>query len=100
MNERESKIFDHVLGILKKELNPSRIILFGSRSKESSTASSDFDFAVACERVNDSLKRTVREAVEKVNGLYGVDIVYLSEVDDDFKEIIMKTGKVIYEAGT
>jgi len=33
MNGREKDILEGVIGILKRELNPPKIILFGSRAK-------------------------------------------------------------------
>lgn len=37
------------------------------------------------------------DEIENAAGLHGVDVVYLQEVDNDFKNIILKTGRVIYE---
>ena len=101
MNDRQEQIFNSVLKIVKDHLNPSHVILFGSRAKgKAQTSSSDFDFAIQGTKADHAVKRKVTDAIEKICGLYKVDIVYFDEVDEDFKNIILKTGKVIYERGT
>ncbi len=97
MTAREKQISNSILNILKEKLNPARVILFGSRAKGMAANSSDFDFAVDCGTVGDETKRTVKEAIEAVSGLYKVDVVYLRDLEEDFRTIILKTGKVVYE---
>ena len=86
--------------ILKKYLNPSKIILFGSRAKAENAEHADFDFAVDCKKPQISLQRKINEEIEKINGLYKVDIIYMLSVEKKFKNIVLHTGKVIYERGT
>jgi uncharacterized protein len=100
MDERQKKILDQVTEILATMLKPSRIILFGSRAKNNNPPSSDFDLAVDCSSVPETTKRTIHEKIEQISGLYGVDITYLREAEKKFQEIILSTGKVIYEQGT
>ena len=100
MTAREKQILNSALNILKESLNPSRVILFGSRGKDIAGISSDFDFAVDCDGVNLEMKREIKESIEAISGLYKVDVVYLNEIEKDFKDIILKSGKVIYERGT
>ena len=95
--ERENEILREVVKILKTELKPSRIILFGSRAKGKSRKSSDFDLAVDRKRPSFNLERKIEERIEAMSGLYGVDVVYLNSVDKDFREIVLETGKVVYE---
>ncbi|MDI6758174.1 MAG: nucleotidyltransferase domain-containing protein [Candidatus Omnitrophota bacterium] len=84
------------MNILRELLKPPCIILFGSRIKGDNSEHSDFDFALDCPKPSLEMERKVNEAIEKISGLYKVDIVYLSSVDREFKGIILKTGKVIY----
>lgn len=97
MDNRQNEIVQEVIGILKRLLNPSKIIIFGSRAKENNERHSDFDFALNCSRPSLSIERKVNEEIEKISGLYKVDIVYLDSVDKEFKEIILKTGKEVYK---
>ncbi len=98
MGNRENEIIQAVTEILKRFLNPSRIILFGSRAKENNREHSDFDFALDCAKPSLSVERKINEEIEKISGLYKVDLIYLGSVDKEFKEIVLKTGKVIYES--
>lgn len=97
---RADKILVEITEILKKNFNPSKIILFGSRAKNINDPHADFDIAVSTERPSISKERKIKEEIEKVSGLYKVDIVYISSVDKEFKDIIIKTGKVLYERRT
>lgn len=101
MTKRENEIQNEVCKILIDSFHPKQIILFGSRAKGRSSTGSDFDFAIETETKPRKEKLTfAKEEIEKISGLYKVDIVFLTEVDDDFKQIILETGKVIYEEGT
>lgn len=100
MNNREKEILESVVEILKRELNPPRIILFGSRAKGNNGEHADFDFAVEVKRPNVSVQRKIAEEIEEISGLYKIDVVYMLSVDDEFREIIEKTGRVVYGRGT
>ena len=97
MNPREKEILDQAVEVLKNRLHPSKIFLFGSRAKHQSQKGSDFDLAVDSPKPELRIQRQIREAIEEFSGLYKVDVVYLDHVDQEFREIILKTGKVIYE---
>ncbi|UCB57672.1 MAG: nucleotidyltransferase domain-containing protein [Candidatus Omnitrophota bacterium] len=97
MKNREKEILNKVVAILKKELNPAKIILFGSRAKGINDNAADFDLAVDCKRPDVSQERRINEEIEKISGLYKVDIAYLKSVDAEFKKNVLKTGKVVYE---
>ena len=98
MTERENEVLRQTVERLKKYLAPSQIILFGSRAKKNSNNNhADFDFAVDSKKPEISMQRELKEAIDEVRGLYKVDIVYMPSVDEEFKKIIMKTGRVVYE---
>jgi len=99
ISQREREILETIVEILKKYLNPGRIILFGSRGKGRFYKNSDFDLAVDKEKPDIRIERMILEAIDKVAGLYEADIVYLGSVDKAFKDIILESGKVIYERG-
>ena len=96
---REDEVMRKVIGVLRDNLNPPRILLFGSRAKGTHYRQSDFDFAVDAKKQNDSGTWDLEEKIDAVSGLYDVDVIYLPEVDDEFRQIIFKTGKVVYERG-
>ncbi len=97
MVQREQEIINNVKELLVKELNPQKIIHFGSRVKENNGKHSDFDFAIDAPKPDITLERKLNEEIDKICGLYKVDLVYLDSVDEEFKNIILDTGKVIYE---
>lgn len=97
MNERQNEILKETVEILTRYLNPSRIILFGSKAKGYNETHSDFDLAVDVKRPHISKERGMNEDIEKISGLYKIDVIYMPSVDEDFKKIVIKTGKVIYE---
>lgn len=101
MTIRETEILNKVREIILANIDVNRIILFGSRAKNKNRTGSDFDFAVDTSRkYNEKSIQELKDQVEKIAGLYKVDIVFLEEVDKEFKEIIFETGKVIYEKGS
>lgn len=78
-------------------MNPGRIIMFGSRGKGKSKYNSDFDLALDLKKPDIRKRRIIEDKIEDAVGLYSVDLVYLDSVDTDFKNLVLKTGKVIYE---
>jgi len=98
VSEREKEILNSIIEILKNHLNPDRIILFGSRAKNIFNQNADFDIAIDYEKVDIRKHRKIMEDIEKAAGLFKIDIVYLKNVDEEFKKIILNTGKIIYES--
>ena len=97
MNAREKEIFDKSLDLLVREFSPQKIYLFGSRAKGDAKHGSDFDFAIDCPSPERSKLRMIKGMLDAIAVLYSVDIVFLPEVDAGFKEIILDSGKIIYE---
>lgn len=93
---KENKL-NIITELLIEELNPDKLILFGSRAKGTSFPNSDFDIAVETEKIDFRKKRIVKEKIRDVIGLHKFDLVFLNEVEKKFREIILETGKVIYE---
>jgi predicted nucleotidyltransferase len=93
----EEKRLNNIIKILVDEMNPERLILFGSRGKGISFPNSDYDIAVDTQRIEFRKKRILKDKIEDILGLHKLDLVFLNEVEKKFKEIILKTGKVIYE---
>ncbi|MGA2669647.1 MAG: nucleotidyltransferase domain-containing protein [Ignavibacteria bacterium] len=95
--DRESVLVTQILDVLKRYLDPNRIILFGSRAKGNFNSRSDFDIAIDIKRPDVVLQRRISEEIEKFSGLYNVDIVYLPGLEQGFINIISKTGIVLHE---
>lgn len=97
MSARERQVLQTAVAILEKELHPNRILLFGSRAEGRHVQASDFDLAVDETKPPDGRDRRIREAIDDAIGLYRADVVYLPNVDPEFRDLILSTGKVVYE---
>lgn len=97
MTDREKDVLKSTIKIIRDNLDPKKIILFGSRTKGNSKYYSDFDLAVETQRPDLRTRRIINEKIEKASGLYSVDLIYLNSVEENFKKLILKTGKIIYE---
>ncbi|OGQ23012.1 MAG: hypothetical protein A3I05_07270 [Deltaproteobacteria bacterium RIFCSPLOWO2_02_FULL_44_10] len=96
--EREDEILEKIIELLVRELEPTRIYLFGSRAKGKAHKGSDFDIAIDGVQPDDAFLRKMRGEIEGFSGLYTIDIVFLSELNKQFRELILETGKIIYDA--
>jgi uncharacterized protein len=96
-NPRENEILEKTVAILCESLSPRRIFLFGSRTKKQYPSSADFDIAVDHPRPPFRQVRKILDSLNACAGLHKIDLVYLSDVDEDFRTMILETGRVIYE---
>ncbi|MEO6695927.1 MAG: nucleotidyltransferase domain-containing protein [Ignavibacteria bacterium] len=97
MTGREIEVLEKAIDILKENLNPDKIILFGSRANGKHGKNADFDLAVDIVKPDNRTRRLITEKIDEETGLYSFDIVYLSSVDKNFKDLVLKTGKILYE---
>ncbi|MDP2365177.1 MAG: nucleotidyltransferase domain-containing protein [Ignavibacteria bacterium] len=93
----KDKRLDNILNILVDGYQPTRIILFGSRANNRDLNYSDYDIAIDLDKTTLRQKRKVLEQIDEISGLHKIDLVYLNEVEEAFRKIILKTGKIIYE---
>jgi len=94
--KREKEVLDKIVLLLKEKLNPSMIILFGSRASEKHNTGSDFDIALDGDKIDVREMRKLKEKLEEISGLYRVDLIFLESVDSEFKNIIIRRGKILY----
>ncbi|MEO8210479.1 MAG: nucleotidyltransferase domain-containing protein [bacterium] len=97
MTARENEILNNTIDIIIQDLNPQKIIMFGSRAKGKSKNNSDFDLAVDIKRPDVRTRRIVEEKIYNEAGLYSVDLIYLNSVEKNFRDLVLKTGRVVYE---
>ena len=86
---------DKIVNELKK-YNPKKIILFGSRSRGNYRKNSDIDIAVDIS-LSFREKRKLKEKVDLIAGLYSMDLIFFDEIDNSFKEKLLKEGKTLYD---
>lgn len=94
---REREILEKVVDVLRETLSPRRILLFGSRAGKRHSPGADFDFAVDHPQPRFREARRILERVNECAGLHKVDLVYLPDVDEDFRAMILETGRTLYE---
>ena len=91
--KREEIIIDKIVSLIRKDIGPDRMLLFGSRAEGRHGPGSDFDIAVDGKKISVRKRRELREKLEEVSGLHKVDIIFLESVDKEFKDIILRKGK-------
>jgi predicted nucleotidyltransferase len=92
-----NKELKQMTALIVRDLDPKRIILFGSRSKGMFHKSSDYDLAVDSKKISFRRKRKLLEQIEEIMGLHSFDLIILSQVDPKFRKIILNSGTIIYE---
>ncbi len=98
MDSKVEYIIQKIVSVIVEKADPVRIILFGSRAKGNANKGSDIDIALEDEKALTFREmRKMKELIDDVSGLYSVDIIVLSKVDDTFKDSIKESGVVIYE---
>jgi predicted nucleotidyltransferase len=95
-NPPGKEILEKAVAILPDSLSPRRILLFGSRTKNQYPPGADFDIAVDHPRPHFRQARKILESVNECAGLHRIDFVYLPDVDEDFRTMILETGRVVY----
>jgi predicted nucleotidyltransferase len=96
-SEKTRQLIDEITGIIKTALHPKKILLFGSRAIGRGKKYSDFDIAVEGAEMDIRKERLIKEALDQKLGIFSVDLIDLDHVDADFRELVLKTGKVLYE---
>ncbi len=93
------EIIDNIVEFLKDpQFQVEKIILFGSRAKKEHKEFSDIDIAIVTKQKLDiRTKRKIKDKIEELSGIYSVDLIFLEQTSNEFKEIIKETGITIYE---
>ena len=90
-------ILNKLIKVIVEDLHPKKIILFGSHGKGSYNYNSDYDLAIDTKKIEFREKRILKEKLNDMAGLHSIDIIFIKEVDNGFRNIILQTGKVVYE---
>ena len=75
-----------------KEKEIKNIYLFGSRARGDYKINSDIDIAILG-KFNYRQKRKLKEKIDEIAGIYSVDLIFLDDTENSFKEKILKEGK-------
>jgi predicted nucleotidyltransferase len=94
----DEQIKNNIIKIISKNLPKSKIILFGSRAKTENTNTSDYDIAIETgQKIPADILDTIKESIEKLATLKKIDLVDFYLLSDNFKQIVLAEGQVIYE---
>jgi uncharacterized protein len=91
------KSIQNYLEELVHHLNPSAIILFGSRARGDHRPNSDFDIAVKGPIGLAQWAAAKVQLEEKNLTLHPIDLVILESLGDDYQKNIKTEGKSLYE---
>lgn len=92
-------ILDFVIRLAREHVKPRRVLLFGSRARGDFTERSDYDIAVDESGNSDtSWARFSLSVRDEAPTLKSIDLVRLSQVDENFRSRILSEGKVIYDS--
>lgn len=73
-----------------------KILLFGSWAKESAQPTSDIDIGIlGKEKVDDFVLLRIKEEIGGIPTLRGVDIVDLNNVDEKFRQEVLRYAKPV-----
>ncbi len=82
---------------LVTRLAPRRIVLIGSRAKGRARPGADFDLVLEGVSLGAREERKLHEELDKIAGLYNVDLLFWERLSPEFQEIVRETGKILYE---
>jgi len=86
------------LQTMDDDLTGYTIVLFGSRAAHKAQPRSDFDVGVLGKRpMPPSLFYQIEEKFDKIETLYTIDWVDLTQTSDDFRREALKEIEVLYE---
>lgn len=101
LSERSKSLPDHLQKILslgEDKAGLNRVWLFGSRVKGPARENSDFDLAFDV-RDQSGWSDFVTSVHDDPPSLYKYDLVNISDIDENFRSVILKEGLLIYGRG-
>jgi predicted nucleotidyltransferase len=96
---------ESAIGLIVRQLDPERVVLFGSRARGTSRPNSDIDLLVIADSRQPRFRRAVGvyQAIADLPGEFDV-IVYTPEEVDEWREVpqafvttALREGQVVYE---
>ncbi len=90
-------ILYRLIKVIVENLHPKKIILSGSCGNGNYNYNSDYDLAIDTKKIKFRKKRILNGKLNDMAGLHNIDIIFIKEVDKGFRNIILQTGKVVYE---
>lgn len=96
--EENSAAMNWIIQLAKTKLDVEKIILFGSRNTEMHRATSDIDLAFVYPIKNqENWSAFVADCNDEAPTLLELDLVDFRNAQQELKDSISRTGKIIYE---
>lgn len=89
----EERVYNNLISYFKNNQYIKKVVLFGSRAKGNYKYNSDIDFGILCDK---KYKGTTAMDLDKIVGVYSIDIVFLDSMNDEIKLQIERDGIEIY----
>jgi predicted nucleotidyltransferase len=88
------ELLEQIVDAIVRQVNPKKIIIYGSRARGDYAATSDIDIAVECDNGKEFYRCVIDD---EVRTLLKLDIVDLNEVNGRVRDEIEREGLLIYE---
>ena len=100
-NENETKkpglsmsLLENIISVIKRYIEPSRIIIFGSRARGDYDKTSDIDIAIDCKGDVGFINEILGEDAPT---LLKINLVNLRKVNKELRKEIIREGIIVYE---
>ncbi len=87
------KVYKNLIEYFKNNSKIQKVILFGSRAKNTADINSDIDLCIDCLEKG---RGTIVEEISDLIGIYSCDIVFLDSLNEEIEKQINRDGIEIY----
>ena len=94
---KSEKNIAEIVRTITEWVQPKQIILFGSRTHGTAHRYSDYDIALTGVDMDHRTERRLKHALDDRLGIFTVDLVNIDKVDPEFRDIIVRSGVIVYE---
>lgn len=88
------RVFERLMTYFQSDTEIRKVILFGSRAKNTAKFNSDIDL---CIDYSGTKKGKVIRDIDDLVGIYSCDVLFCDSLNTEIKKQIECDGKVIYE---
>jgi len=99
LNQKLRERIETIKSLIVEEIDPKKVVLFGSTVKKHKKRGYDIDIFVQIDRIERRRKRVLKELIDESSGIYTVDLLFSCDLSEEFKDIIKEKGVVLYEKG-
>lgn len=94
MHRINKNVFERLMAYFKSDKEIQKVILFGSRAKNTARHNSDIDL---CIDYTGKQKGKIISDIDDLVGIYSCDVLFLDSLNKEIQQQIERDGIVIYE---